>query len=308
MSGPKRSGTTLLNRLFDGHPEIIDMNDEAYFWEHVYDYAALGCRDLFIDVFRSFPPANIREGFIDRDILPHLDGVYRQVTAGVAMEREIGLDSDVFLSGLAGLRECATVAQIWDCLVAAYAAAISSDRSSRKGVFIKAADYGKSILAARSEVASFSGLTIIRNPFYAIDSLKKYRSARGVKLLHPFNFGETIRDYCFWWSHVEALRTNGSLLICYEDLISDPERVMREVAAHVGISYVPELIRPSLFGEPWEGLSSFKKTEGIDRSALDRPLKMLSAEEIALIKRYLSPVLEFFGYCAEAQSPGKKRG
>ena len=31
VTGPKRSGTTLLNRLFDNHPDLIDVIDESFF-------------------------------------------------------------------------------------------------------------------------------------------------------------------------------------------------------------------------------------------------------------------------------------
>ncbi len=306
MSGPKRSGTTLVNRLFDGHPEIVDMNDEAYFWEHVWDYTDQGCREMFIDIFRNFPTARLYEGFIDRDILPYVEGVYRQSMVGASMEQDLGLDCEAFVRALDGLADKTTVAAIWDHLVAAYAGAMPHDYTGRKGVFIKAADYGKSALAAEREVASFAGLTIIRNPYYAIDSLMQYRATRGVKLLHPFNFGETVRDYLFWWSHLDEMRSRGVLLIRYEDLIGDPEPVMRAVAEHIGISYVPELVEPSLLGEPWSGLSSFSKTRGIDKSALNRPLKVLGAEDLAFIERHLGGVLEAFGYGKDSQIPARE--
>ncbi len=37
-TGPKRSGGTLITRLFDSQPGIMNFIDEAFFWEQVYNY------------------------------------------------------------------------------------------------------------------------------------------------------------------------------------------------------------------------------------------------------------------------------
>lgn len=301
MSGPKRSGTTLLNRLFDSQDGIIDLNDEAFFWEHAYNYHRQGCSELFLDLFRMFPSRAVRDGFIDRDLLPWVEGVYRQDAVAESFRKSFAFDAKVFLGRLDGLKQCENVQQVWHLLVTAYAAAMPRDYSGCDAAFIKAADYGRSILGGHAFLTDCKGLTIIRNPYFAIDSLKKSRAMRGQKLLHPFNLGEVILDYLFWWGHLDAMRSADTLLLEYERLVMDPEPVMRRVAAHLGILFTDNLLRPTLLGEPWGGLSSFASTDGIDRQALARPLKVLDVDEVAFIGRSLAPMLERFGYTPQTQ-------
>lgn len=303
MSGPKRSGTTLINRLFDSQPGIIDMNDEAFFWEHAYKYNALGADSVFVDIFRTFTPEALRDGFIDRDLLPWVEGEYQQNAVAHEFKKAFDFDADAFLRRLADLKGCETVLAVWHILVDAYADAMGCDYTGCDAVFIKGADYGRSILGGQALLDDCKGITIIRNPYFAIDSLKKSRTMRGAKVLNPFNLGEVVQDYLFWWNNREAIFGADTFRLQYETLVDDPEPVMRGVADHIGIEFTDNLLTPTILGDPWGGLSSFAKTKGIDRSALERSLKVLDAEEIAFIGRSLGEVMDHFGYTPETQVP-----
>lgn len=303
MSGPKRSGTTLINRLFDSQPGIIDFNDESFFWEHAYKYEVSGALGAFVDIFRTFTPEAIRDGFIDRDLLPWVEGVYQQSAVAEEFRQPFDFDAALFLARLEGLKACADVPAVWHLLVDAYADAMGTDYTGCGLVFIKAADYGRSILSGHRLLDDCRGLTIIRNPYYAIDSLKKSRQMRGAKVLNPFNLGEVVLDYLFWWSRLQDLLAADTILFGYEELVANPEPVMRGVAGHLDIEFTENLLTPTILGGDWAGLSSFKKTEGIDARALERPLKVLDADEIGFIRKNLGPLLDHFGYVPETQAP-----
>lgn len=297
ISGPKRSGTTLINRLFDSHPGVIDLVDEAFFWEHVYDYKKNNLEALFIDIFQRFDSHSLVEGMSDRAILPWLDGIYRQ-TDGVPYKQVVdtGFKTDVFIKELQGLKDCESISRIWECLVNAYAEASSRDYSDCDTALIKSADYGKSILSAVDSLNNCRCVYIMRNPYYAIDSLKKARELRGAKILHPFNMAEAIRDYCFFWDNREAILSEKTKLIRFEDLLVKPAEIMENVAGHLGIAYTDNLIMPTLANGDWVGLSSFTRTKGIDPSILKRGIKVLSRTEIDFIKTHLKSQLEYFDY------------
>ena len=296
LSGPSRSGKTLINRLFDSHPEVINIYDEAYFWEHVYSYQERGLEPVLLDIFRRFDPAELIEGFKDRDILPWVDGKYSQLAIAHKQELELDFDASVFLRGLEQLPTCASISDVWACLVSVYAQASGREYSSEKAAFIQAADHGKSILGARSTLGQCKCLFIMRNPFYAIDSQKKSREIGNWRVLHPFNLGETIQDYRFFWLNRTRILDEQTLLIRYEELVTDPERVMRSVAAHVGVTFTEGLLNPTLQGDSWSGLSAFTTTAGIDPSIVERDIQVLTERELGFIDEHLGELVEHFGY------------
>jgi len=306
ISGPKRSGTTLLNRLFDSQPGMIDLNDEAFFWEHAYRYAAAGRSEIFLDLFRMYSPDALTEGFIERDLLPWIEGRYQQSASFLEFEMDLAFSSDTFTSGLTALSMCETVEEVWHTLVEAYAAAAERDYSEADKVLIKSADYGMSVLGGRQFLKRTKSVFILRNPYYALDSLKKSRQIRGSKILNPFNFGEALRDYAFFGDHQDEILSNGTLLVLYEDLIANPQGIMKQIASHFRVPFTENLLNPTLSGKPWPGLSSFQATKGIDVSILDRPLQTLMNEEIDLVGKHLKGLLEAYGYTHTSQSPSRR--
>ena len=301
LSGPSRSGKTLINRLFDSHPEVINIYDEAYFWEHVYNYKEKGLESVLLDMFRRFNPDELVEGFKDRDILPWVDGKYYQGAIAQKQEQDLDFDSEVFLKGLEQLPTCTSISEVWACLVIVYAQASGREFSDEKAAFIQAADHGKSILGARSTLGPCKCIYIMRNPFYAIDSQKRSRQIGNWRVLHPFNMGETIRDYWFFWNNRRTILDEDTLLVRYEDLVTDPEPVMRSVADHVGVTFTDTLLDPTLQGGSWSGLSAFTKTAGIDPSIARRDIQVLTERELGFIAEHLGEMLEHFGYSLQRQ-------
>lgn len=306
VSGPKRSGTTLLNRLFDSQPGIIDFNDEGFFWEHVYRYDLVGHGELFLDLFRSFTPARLTEGFIDRDILPWIEGRYSQRAVAVEFDVPLAFNTAVFKGSLGPLAACESIEEVWETLVAAYVAGSARMYKGCGSCLIKTGDYGMSIMAGRKHLKNARFIFIMRNPFFALDSLKKSREIRKEKVLNPFNFGEAVRDYAFLWDNWANIAREDTVLVLYEDLLRKPREVMGRVAEHLGIPFTDNLLEPTLQGELWPGLSSFAETKGIDASILDRPLKVLAGHEVAYVRRHLKGLLDHFGYTPESQVPTKE--
>ena len=303
ISGPKRSGTTLLNRLFDSQPGLIDMIDEAFFWEHAYRYEIAGRTEMFLDLFRSYDPLALTEGFIERDLLPWIEGRYRQAGSFREFEADLGFDTERFTDQLDALSGCVRVQDVWHVLVGAYAAASAGDYSGADKVLVKSADYGISILSGRRFLDCACFVFILRNPYYALDSLKKSRQIRCHKLLNPFNFGEALRDYTFFWDHRGEILGKDTILVTYENLVARPREVIKQVAALLEIPFTENLLVPTLAAKPWPGLSSFQETREIDGGILDRPIQVLSPQEIGLVRKHLADLVESYGYEPERQIP-----
>ena len=95
-------------------------------------------------------------------------------------------------------------------------------------------------------------------------------------------------------------------MVIYEDLISDPEKTMRDLAGFLSIEFTDILLRPTLMGEDWFGNStSGERFRGISAVNVDRWKKEITDFEIHLVNELFPFVLEDFGF--EALAPRKSR-
>ena len=308
-SGPKKSGGSLLTRLFDSQPSIIPFIDEAFFWEHVYKYQEKGQESLFIDTFRHFDRNDLMESFLDRDILPWIGGVFRE-TLPEKYELYLNFKKDVFLDNLAGLKRCYSISEIWNCLVKAYANALPADYSGCDIAYMFIGDRGRSILSTKASLGNSRCIFVMRNPYKALESLKTERMLgrdslinKRKKALHPINFAQVINDYYFFWNNRSKILDKRTILIRFEDLVTDSRKTMKAVADHVGIEFTDNLLKPTLLGDPFKYGSSFGFLDGIDKSVLHRKAKVLSKIEVEIIRDHLKPILEYFDYTASEIAP-----
>ncbi len=297
VTGPKRSGSTLLNRLFDNHPDLINVVDESFFWEHVYNHQKRGLENLFIDIFRKTAPADLVEGIIDRELFACLDGIFTQ-SSKPSFSIDIGFSRDIFTENLTRLKNCSSISDVWYCLMEAYAEASSIDFSNRRTAFIREGDWGKSMLSTRKSLSNCHCVFIIRNPYSALDSLKRSREIRKEKILHPINFSQTLCHYNFFWNNKNDIIDERTILVKYEDLLVSPEEIMKKIANHVGITYNKGLVTPTILGKDWPGASSFSSINGIDKSVMDRKLQCLSQTDVEIIGFHLKSILDHFDYKA----------
>ena len=300
VTGPKRAGKTLLLRMFDNEQGFIHFIDEAFFWEHVYNYQALGLEDIFIDMYRHFSPDKLMDAIIDRDILPGLNGVFKQLNPVASPNKftTVGFNfqTKLFLSHLDELKNCTSVAEIWNILCHAYDEASTYDNSVRRTAFMMSGDSGKSMIASKRSLDDCRSIFIVRDPYLAMDSLKISRNTRGQKILNPVNFAQVITYYRFIMDNKHRILHENTLLVRYEDLIECPEYIMQEVAVHCGIDYSKNLITPTLLGQKWGTNSALVDALGIDRSSGFREIKALDSLEIQFISKHMSDYIDFFGY------------
>ena len=286
-TGPKKSGCTLLTRLFDSHPEVCTIMDESYFWEHVYNIDP----KLFLDVFKSFSPKEITDALEDRSMIACLDGWYRQYGPSMSII-DINFSTSAWLDGLKELSNAKTIADIWKTLSMSYAAA--RQEIDKTHIFIASGDFGKSISAVHRELADYRGIFYIRNPYYALDSLKKARELHISfdKRLNAANFMQELNSYYA----IDSSWDERTTIVRFEDLVASPKDTMKRIAEHVGIQFSSSLLDPTIDGEKHYGSSSFRLLHNIDKYPIERPIKALTRTEIELITEYLGSTLDLFGY------------
>jgi len=194
------------------------------------------------------------------------------------------------------LKKADSISDIWNGLVKAYSEAIGhNDPDSRTG-YLFGGCYGRSSIATKKTLEKSKGIFIIRNPYYAMESLKKSRALRNEKVLHPINFSQNLSYYFFFLENQRKILHEDTLLIRFEDLVMDTENTMRKVADHIEIEFSKNMLHPTLLGMNWFGDSSFQKLNGVDKSTVQRKINTLTKIEIDFISQHLEAIISEFDY------------
>jgi len=125
-------------------------------------------------------------------------------------------------------------------------------------------------------------VVILRNPFFVSRSVfrKRYRTSKKLTLR------EVAKEVSHPWQIFKAVSAHlgrkDMHLVYYEDLVVDTEAEMRAVANFLGITFVPRLTYPTMFGEPTVVSTSTRQETAVFQ-ARGRYWKGLGVKEIALL-------------------------
>lgn len=86
-------------------------------------------------------------------------------------------------------------------------------------------------------------------------------------------------------------------VVYFEDLVSNPRPVMKEIAAWLGIEFSSSLLKPTKAGEQTKG-NSFREKEfkGVDDSHKGKWKDRISEKHSQVVEFYLSDVMKRYGY------------
>jgi hypothetical protein len=135
---------------------------------------------------------------------------------------------------------------------------------------------------------------IVRNPYATIVSLRKARSQSGYPVMDLF--ASSLKN-SYYYLFKNRIALDRYLVICYEDLISQPEATMKQVVDFLGIGFDEGLLHPTSLGEPWGGNStSNRQFNGISTIPLEGWKEHINDYEISLVNNIADPIFEAFGY------------
>jgi len=294
ISGAPRSGTSLLYNLFDGHPDVSWLVDEGFLFEYLNDIGAAG-----VGIFLDAVPTDIDDivrGVRDKQVMPPLHLPFKQ-------SKELGTVSTVDIDGpwseaafRAALKEPrgADVADLWRWLVVAFLAGMYE--TPKRYACMKSPDYGKSSAAALGAIPETRTIVIVRDPLFAVDSLKRSREMRGEKLLTWPLIAQTIRNFQKLHERVRGADPKRLRAVRFESLTANPKGTMSDLADWLGIPFDPCLLQPTMRGQYWPGVSSFSVTSGIETAPTERPIQALTGAEQDLIRAHLGGLRKAFDY------------
>ncbi|MCB9759655.1 MAG: sulfotransferase [Alphaproteobacteria bacterium] len=128
------------------------------------------------------------------------------------------------------------------------------------------------------------------------------RDIRDVALSSRKAWGKSVlRNAQRWVDEVSACRAAGRSLspparyheLRYEDLLQDPEAAMRQIAAFVGVDFVPEMTRP---GRVSENLGDTRGQDRIVPGNTEKWRERMPADQLRHVEAICGPLLAELGY------------
>ncbi len=136
---------------------------------------------------------------------------------------------------------------------------------------------------------------IVRNPYATLVAARKFRTSRK---RYPY-LGTILSslENSYYYAYHNPMMVENYHLIRYEDLLQEPEKNMRQIAAFIDVPFDPKMLTPSTVGKDWKGNSmSGVGFEGISTLPIDSWKKEILPLETSLINILLPHVLTKFAY------------
>ncbi|HSL47019.1 MAG TPA: sulfotransferase [Anaerolineales bacterium] len=288
ISGFQKSGTTLLLALLDGHPQLVVFPEELHFFEKVIfspDKAKAVREETGFKMFLpnwdiqgwSRGDSRFREGYPEFDCIEFDRGVEKALQGHES-------DKDLLLQ-----------------LVKSFAQVDNTDSSSKRH-WVAKTPREEMFVPVMSKMfgQEFKLVYIVRDPRDVYLSISRKNQIAGKP---GSQFPEAVINFCVYWqTHLRRAlyyqKRHGNIRILqFEQLLRDPETMLRELCDFIQIDYSPELLSPTRHRKPWGGNSAFTEGfDGLSSAPSGRFKEVLDPRERAILEKLLSKELVLLGY------------
>jgi hypothetical protein len=297
ITGLGRSGTSLLRNLLDSHPSLLTFSGETRFWRRA-SLSASYQEQVSYTVSRIFmllvsldggkgPRWNLSGGKADLQTYLNFVSLYDHYVRLMPQHPNTPVKAATAAFYAArGSRETQPLRWVNK----------APDDIRYKDVILKAFPQAKFILS-------------IRDPRARMTS-RKMRANRGSNMFDLAHQSDHVRQS--WTEVAETLaaeKPETSLLVRYEDLVQQPEAVMRRIADFLEIEFTPSMLEPTVYGDSARMKSGYGEktiTPGkVMTTSLDKWRQSMSENEIQVIDAFLQSVPDTFGYTIPPVSAGQ---
>jgi hypothetical protein len=284
--GSHKSGSSLLRSLLDGHPNLFPLPKESHFFQY---------GGYWVDYrLRSAQPRQLsREDLIQN--LTELVSEYNVAMDPYADSVTVGkFDLERFRRTLEAGGFENPRARFETYVEALYASLTGHALDETIRIVEKSVENAEWAPALRHMFPDCRFIHIVRNPYASLLAIRKAKSKRGFPFLrNPILALKNSYYNLYRNTHI----LGDYLLIRYEDLVSSPEKVMRQAAKFLGIEFQEILLKPTVLGEIWGGNStSGQNFDSVAKAPLENWKNQITSLEIALVNKCMGHVLSRFGY------------
>lgn len=282
ITGHATSGTTLLRNLLDSHPELLVFPVESNFRGFINPDGSFRADFDIEKLFSTGPTTGIyslRHGKVD---LPSGKRDYSD------------LDFESFKSEVIKTWDNKTAKDLLIILIESFCNNSHYSGSTPKMWVEKTHGSEICLELFLKWYPNAKAIHMVRDPF---DNLASYRvkSAKSGGIVTPLSF-------CVQWFsslrmvlNLQQKEPDRILLVRFEDLLHNPDKIIGQVCEFLGISFFPILRVPTTYGIGWSGNSQAgTRFESISTRPIGSHKSKLSDNEIALLNFSLCRYDNFF--------------
>lgn len=290
--GSHKSGTSLLRSLFDGAGEFFVIPIEAHFFQysgHWVDYA----------LRRALPQVYAFDDLVDR-FAQHIQHANRTTfeesrtsDSATAGWWDVPRFVDYLREQEARYRTGGMRAFIDSYVEAMHVSLHGSPPEARRFVE-KSVENAEFAVLLQSLYPKARFIHVIRNPYATLVAIRKH----GKRTSFPFLWNALASlENAYYYLYKNPLLIESYKIVCYEDLVSDTEGVMRDIACFVEVPFHEAFLNPTTMGAPWPGNSTTdQRFHGISTLPLKAWRDEVLPLEVGFINYLFPHVLDDYGY------------
>ena len=275
ITGVYRSGTTLLSRILNNHPELDITYDSVHYMRFSYD---------------KFNPICEHQNY---------SKLVNEIHERVSKRWKVNFDKDFVLYSIKNLKKI-DYSYIYNIIMSNFLKITSTSWGEKTNMcwreiphFLEMFPSGKTIL-------------IIRDPRDILISYKNMTYEPGLRYL------DSIFACLDSFHYVNYLQKNASTknfhLVKYEELVTNPDETIKKLTSFLEIDFDPLMLDASKFSDkwnnPWEGNSSFDKSiQSISNKTIGRWKDKISRVDLFFLEIILMEQMINFGYTPSGVFP-----
>lgn len=293
--GCHKSGTSLLKNLLDGHPELFAIPSETHFFQYSgywVDYALR--RNLNITKTIEQQEIGLYQFFLYENTIkdPYgsgaMDGRYNEEKFREFMNEN----------------KSVTQMQLFDNYIRAIHYSLTGTNISNETRIVeKSVENSDFAIQIKRWYPTARFIHIVRNPYATITAIRKMKDSKGYPFLGPII--KSLHN-SLYSMYKNQMNIDNYMIVKYEDLLTDPEPTMRNIAKHLDINFRESLLKPTLYGKKWKG-NSTSNTEfsEITKSPINSWKNNITSIETEIVNKHLTPIIKMYNYDRELTKTSK---
>ncbi len=299
--GSHKSGTSLLRSLLDGADELFTIPIETHFFQYGGYWVDYALR-------RSYPASYTLDDLV-ASLTAHIRATNQSppdtsrtgdnVLAG---QWNVGRFSEYLRDRGTKHFEQTNIRGVMDSYVEAIHVALFDSPPQTKRFVEKSVEHAEYATLLHRLYPEAIFIHVMRNPYATLVATRKH-TGQGY---YPF-LGKILEalENSYYYLYKNPPVIPGYKILRYEDLVTNPQETMRDVATLIEIPFTESLLEPTVMGSAWGGNStSGESFQGISTRPLTAWQGEISGLEIAFVNRLFPHILRDYGYeRLEGKSP-----
>lgn len=282
IGGYRKSGTTLLASLLDGHSQVAVFPEETFFLRKLH-------REPDLSVAEAVSWLTARRRFGKRLASGRVEGLFGNLDYS-------DFDHDAWRQQIITQAEASQIthADLLTILVSAY---MTQTGQTHKRYWLEKSPGNELYLRfPQAWYADWRFIYVVRDPRDAYLSYARKKKIEGQPTLTVEQF---VFDWMRSWQSWQQYHAQGQrgLLIKFESLAESPDETMARLGRFLGIEPEPILLTPTRHGHLWQGNSMHgDKFSQISTKPIGRWRTELADGAVRVIEMYLGGWMDELGY------------